>query len=299
MSDIFLEAPIESPSGGSATQKPNPFYQLIKGLCYFLLLLASQVTVSTALTFYYAYQKGLADQAAGISLSPEALSAYAEEQLYHHINVYLIAYGLFFILTVFLIFLIRRKNVWVETCIRRFSPKFLPGLLMLALGLLLFTNSVLSLLPAAWIADYSEASSFITEGTLIGSLISQGLVAPITEELAFRGLMLSRFNKGVPTWIGIGISSVFFGILHGDLLWFIYAALLGVAFCVVANLTGSILTTILLHSMFNVLGTLLSYVPLEIPLNAVYAFVILGFLLIILGFYLIYKGSKKSASSEV
>ena len=289
MSDIFLETPYEPTQGSPKSTKTNPFFQLLYGLLFFLLLLASQVIVQTVMIFYFAYEKGLANQIAGIPLSAEELTNYAQAELYRNVNVYLITYGCLFALTVFLIFIIRRKNVWQETCILPFSAWLLPSLLMLGIGLLLFTNSILSLLPAQWIANYSESSSFITEGSLAGSLISQGLIAPITEELAFRGLMLSRFRKGVPLWIGIAISSILFGILHGELLWFIYAALLGTIFCVVAARTGSILTTILLHVIFNVAGTLLSYVRISFPPLAFIAFAVVGLLLIIPGMILLFK----------
>ncbi|MBP5282288.1 MAG: CPBP family intramembrane metalloprotease, partial [Lachnospiraceae bacterium] len=262
MSDIFLETPAPQ----SQPEKPNPFIQIIKGFGYFLIFLAANTIVTFGLIVYYAVKSVMAAQAQGLPYNPTTVTEEAQRQIYQNTNSLLILYTILFIIMLVIIFAIRKKNFFEETRLRSFSPKLLPALFVIALGLTLFINSALNLLPRGWLENYSESSSFISSGTLIGSLIAQALCAPITEELTFRGLMLSRFNKALPKWLGIAISSIFFGLVHGELIWFVYAACLGAFFCFIAEKTNSIIPTILLHAAFNTFGTVLSYIPLGVTL---------------------------------
>jgi hypothetical protein len=201
--------------------------------------------------------------------------------------VFILYVSLFvFILIVF--FAIRKKSFWKETRIVPFPAKYIPAVLVLSVGLFFFLNAILNLMPQSWIADYSESSSFITEGALWVSLITKGLLAPLSEELTFRGLMLSRFNRALPKWVGILISSVLFGLVHGQALWFFYAMVLGIILCLIAIRTNSILSTFIIHSLFNLGGVFISYVELPITLPIIIAAIIVGTILLALGFCLLY-----------
>ena len=136
------------------------------------------------------------------------------------------------------------------------------------------------------------ASSSLGKGTLLVALFTQAICAPLTEEITFRGLMLSRFNVSFPKWGGVFISSILFGVIHGNPVWFFYAALIGSVFCVVANRTGSILATLLLHGLFNGLSTVISRFTIRISYQLVIACLILGLLLTILGLWLLLRKEK-------
>ena len=279
-------------------QKGNPYVQLIKGLAYFLFFLAAQAIATFVLMIYYGIQKSMEYLAAGSQPAEHAreMSEYMQSQTLGNTNGLFLIYALFLFLPLLIWFAIRKKNFFVETRMRKFSPKLLPILLLIALGIGLFANSALNLLPASWIASYSQASSFAGEGTLIGSLVAQAIIAPLTEELTFRGLMLSRFNKGLPAWIGIVISSGFFGVMHGNPIWFVYAALLGAVFCLIANRTNSILSTIMIHALFNSLGTVLVYAGFEVPGKPILAIVcVIGAGILGVSLYWFFKATKATA----
>ena len=279
-------------------KKANPFVQLIKGLAYFLFFFATQVVAVVVLMIYYGIQKSMEYIAAGSQPAEHAweVSKYMQDQAMANTNGLFLIHALFLFLSLLIWFAIRKKNFFVETRMRKFSPKLLPILLLIALGIGLFANSALNLLPASWVASYSQDSSFAGTGTLIGSLIAQAIIAPLTEELTFRGLMLSRFNKGLPTWIGIAISSIIFGVMHGNLIWFVYAALLGAVFCLIANRTNSILSTIMIHALFNSLGTVLAYAEFEVPGKPILAIVsVVGAGILGVSLYWFFKATKATA----
>ncbi len=50
--------------------------------------------------------------------------------------------------------------------------------------------------------------------TVYGILIASVLVAPVCEEVFFRGFVLMGLARALPIWLAIGISSLLFGIAH-------------------------------------------------------------------------------------
>ena len=83
------------------------------------------------------------------------------------------------------------------------------------------------------------------------------IAAPIFEELIFRRFMIDRMNiygQGV----AIMTSALMFGLFHGNLSQFFYAAALGLAFGYVYTKTGKLRYTIGLHMFVNLWGGIVS-----------------------------------------
>jgi len=83
-------------------------------------------------------------------------------------------------------------------------------------------------------------------------------MAPIIEEIIFRGLVLNELKKVVPACPAIILQAIIFGIYHMNPLQGVYASLLGIVLGIAAEKTGSIWTPILIHISFNSISTLLS-----------------------------------------
>jgi len=80
------------------------------------------------------------------------------------------------------------------------------------------------------------------------SLISLSILAPITEEFVFRGVLLQRWGSKYNSSIAILLSSAIFACLHTDPLGaFVFAVLM----CYLTLRSGSILLPILCHSLYN------------------------------------------------
>ncbi|MGL5417679.1 MAG: lysostaphin resistance A-like protein [Clostridium sp.] len=88
----------------------------------------------------------------------------------------------------------------------------------------------------------------ITPISIIGTVI----IAPIAEEIIFRGILFNFIRKRTGNVIfAIIISSVTFGIAHGNGDQGIYAALLGIFLALIYLYTGSIFGDILVHMIAN------------------------------------------------
>jgi membrane protease YdiL (CAAX protease family) len=80
------------------------------------------------------------------------------------------------------------------------------------------------------------------------SLLSLIVLAPVTEEIFFRGFLLHRFTRKWGSLIGILASSALFGALHPDTL---EAGVFGVAMCLLYMHTRSLYVPMYAHGLYN------------------------------------------------
>lgn len=93
--------------------------------------------------------------------------------------------------------------------------------------------------------------------------ISTGLFPGIAEELLFRGYIQGRFLKRWPAPVAIGVTSVLFGIYHGNVEQFFTTTFMGVWLGVLAWRTGSVLPGIVAHFAINVFASLYHWLSYE------------------------------------
>jgi membrane protease YdiL (CAAX protease family) len=79
-------------------------------------------------------------------------------------------------------------------------------------------------------------------------------VAPVCEELFFRGILFTVLRQRLPLWPAAIIDGVLFGFVHGSLVIVPVLACLGIVFCYVYERTGSLFPTIALHSLNNTIA---------------------------------------------
>jgi membrane protease YdiL (CAAX protease family) len=82
------------------------------------------------------------------------------------------------------------------------------------------------------------------------------LVAPLTEEFLFRGIIYPAAKKYVSPLYATLISGFLFAAIHLHLPSFLPLMLLGMLLCRVLELTGSLWTGVLIHACFNAITAL-------------------------------------------
>lgn len=93
---------------------------------------------------------------------------------------------------------------------------------------------------------------------MFGLLVA--VLAPIAEEIFFRGMIFRALRNGVGLWTAAIISGLLFGALHIDststdrLLQVVPLAILGVSFALLYNWTGTLYSTIALHATNNAIA---------------------------------------------
>lgn len=83
------------------------------------------------------------------------------------------------------------------------------------------------------------------------AFITLVVIAPVVEEVFFRGYLYSRLKKYIPTWVAIIIVSALFGIAHGQANVAIMTFVMGVFLCLLRDLTGSLWPAIIMHMIRN------------------------------------------------
>ncbi len=97
--------------------------------------------------------------------------------------------------------------------------------------------------------------------SLWASVFAAVLVAPATEELLFRGLILRGFLKNYGFRNGLLLSAVLFGLFHLNPWQFFGATLVGLLFGWWVIRTRSLLPSLFGHALLNGLPTIISAIP--------------------------------------
>ena len=90
-------------------------------------------------------------------------------------------------------------------------------------------------------------------------IISIALLAPVCEEILLRGFFHNRMKKLIPFTAAAILSGFWFGVLHLNLNQFCYAWLSGIIFAYVNRASGSILTSMIMHFIMNLFGSVAIY----------------------------------------
>ena len=226
------------------------FAELGRALCYLLLFLLCQTLISVVYALTISLYAMLNP---GLSLDLMELIFACTDQ------ISLIS-GLATLIILAAFFLLRRKNPLRETGFHTTHGRFVFTAIAVTPLLYAVVSFVLGLLPEAWMEDYAEAAASLNQkGVLI--IVATVLVAPLVEEIIFRGLILSRMTRVIPGWLAVLLSALLFGVCHGQAVWMAYAFVLGVIFGFFALRAKSIWPSFCAHILFNGIGQIAVYLP--------------------------------------
>lgn len=111
------------------------------------------------------------------------------------------------------------------------------------------------------------------------------IMAPIVEELVFRGVLFNLLSKNLKTLPAMIISSLFFGVLHSQT--FIPTAIIGFLICFIYQKTGNLRYSIMAHMINNLLAFTMPFLSDFMGTNETMA-MYLGIILIVLDIFFIF-----------
>ena len=220
-----------------------------KAAAYLAVFLGWQVIVSTAYSTSIAMElmtEGAYDQ----------LEARMYWALMSRVSEISLSSGLLTLTTVAVFFLLRRRSPLGETWTRPAPGAVLGWGAGLAFCLYWLVSLVLNSLPESWMGGYTEASASVGDVGFL-AFLSTAIVAPVVEEVIFRGLIYTRLQRAMDERWAMVVSAAAFGVCHGELVWFCYAFVLGLIFAQLTRYTGSILPAMVMHVVFNATNQLL------------------------------------------
>jgi len=132
----------------------------------------------------------------------------------------------------------------------------IPPVLLLSLALTAVTEA-LGFEPALqevfdWLGDTT-----LSPGTRLFMIVAAVAIAPVVEELLFRGVLFTAVLKVRPFLFAALLSGLYFALVHFHAPSFLPLLALSTAFSAGYAATGSILTPIVMHALFNLTSVLL------------------------------------------
>jgi membrane protease YdiL (CAAX protease family) len=131
--------------------------------------------------------------------------------------------------------------------------KKLPRIFFIGFVLFLVTNII-----AYLEADGIKAPQYNSNWTYILTAVSACVLAPILEELLFRGVIFSNLKNKYSFWLSAVYSSFLFAVVHIDIKKFAYLFIIGIVLCWVLNKEKKIVYPIIIHATIAVLNRIMN-----------------------------------------
>ncbi len=129
------------------------------------------------------------------------------------------------------------------------------GLIALCIAL----NNLITLSDLAEFSiSYQETSEAFYSVSFPIQILALGIVAPIAEEILYRGLIYRRVRRFMTPIASMILSAVVFAVVHGNLVQTLYAGMCGLVFAWLYEKYGTLLVPILAHIVMNITSVILT-----------------------------------------
>lgn len=172
------------------------------------------------------------------------------------LSLFVVATFEFILLIPIAVVLAIRKVAWVELGLRRFDRNALAigcGLLAGTYILVIINNLVMVALGIGTQADTIIDMLGEIDSPFLFAFVT-AIVAPVTEELFFRGFLFKGLREKYGWVNALMFSSIIFAIFHGQIATLIPTFLLGALFAYMYQRTESVFPGMVLHFAVNSLG---------------------------------------------
>jgi len=118
--------------------------------------------------------------------------------------------------------------------------------------------------PPQWLLKVFK-ELFFAQDKLLSRILLLVIIAPVTEELLFRGIILRGLLSRHRPALALVLTALLFGLLHANPWQFLSAFALGIVFGWFYLRAGSVGLCILAHAIANGLSMVATFVPWNIP----------------------------------
>ncbi len=223
-------------------------------ILYLLFFVALQMAVQSVLLYMLFFSKTLPYLLTGVSIpSYASLINQSIDTFQAHLYTLTGLVDLIALILFALFFVIQRKNFFTEIHIAPVRPFALPWILLSAISLnVIVSYAVLHLpFPQEWQQAMENQSTAMVQDNMIAILITVIIIAPIFEEIFVRGLIYHSLLRGMHRIFAVIFSSLIFGLLHGNMIQFLYSFFIGILFCLLNDRCQSLLASIIAHIIYN------------------------------------------------
>ncbi len=274
-----------------------------KAAAYFGAYLGGQLVVSFTVSLVLSVIVSVSMIQPGGSIDMDAYMEKANAVLGTAMPYILVLSGLFTILIFFIVAKIRKKKFTQSAGLTKFKPLAVAPIIIGGISFNFAISFLMNLIPfpEKWVESYETSINQVLGGGGIIMWLAAVIMAPLVEELTFRGFMYTRLKQGMPKWIAVIVSSLAFGIMHGNLIQGIYTFVFGLSLVYVLERTKSTWACILFHMSFNLVGAVMSSWPvIGEKLDSIWIYI--GFTVLTVAmmvwFTIVTKGTKDEETIE-
>ena len=166
------------------------------------------------------------------------------------------------------------------------KPPVIIPLIIAGIAAQVLVDSILALIRPIFETSFNEYDKLISNVTGASAswlmYLSIFLLAPIAEEILFRGLILSYGKKCMPIYVAVILQAFLFGLYHGNIIQGTYAFILGILLGYIASKTGTLFAGICFHVALNASITFVPAVLFESDLSCIISGAI-SFIILVIG----------------
>lgn len=263
------EVPVQNaPPQDAPVQKRSAGKKILIALAISAAFLVGYMLIQVGVSLVYMFILGIVMAALGGAGGVEDLDAQVTAIYMEQVSVIFIISGVIALAAIFLIlFLTYKKGRWqmarILTLPRHLRGGRAVGVLALCFAAgLTFNAGFVALIelipvPEAWLEANEESVGAVMQGSLLAALLATSVIAPLVEELLFRGIFYTSLRDALPVrrraamLIAGAVVSIVFGIYHGNILQGIYTALFSVLLVAIYEMTGTVWGPVAMHMGFN------------------------------------------------
>lgn len=232
-----------------------------KASIYFLVYFATQLIISFVYGTVWSAKKTVELMEAGEAVDAMALTEQLATQIMDKAMEMTFWAGVISLIIYWIRFAVRKKSFLKEVEFKKIPVKNLLPIIIFAPSANIVLSMVISNFPwpQAWIDAYMTNSAPL-DGS-VTSWLAAVVMAPVLEEIVFRGLVYTRLKKGMPAIAAAIVASLAFGLCHGTAIWIIYATALGLVMTWIFEKYKSLAANIVFHLVFNATGLVINMIP--------------------------------------
>jgi len=118
-------------------------------------------------------------------------------------------------------------------------------------------NNFIAMTPLVEVsAGFQNANENFFAGGVMLEILASCVVVPIAEELLFRGIILKRASMMAGEYMGVLCSALLFGVVHMNLVQFLYATIIGAFLAVVVVKSRKLHLAVIGHGAANLVAVL-------------------------------------------
>lgn len=210
-------------------------------------------------------------------------------------TVFFVLLSMFSVITYYY-FVVKKKDklLFQKSRTRKIKRNVALSLFVLGLSSSVIVNSIYYLCLNNT-SEYSMSLSFIESIVYFVGIV---LLVPIIEELLFRKVMLMGLKDITNSRVAIIISSICFGLIHGNTFDFIYAFLMGIQFGIIYLILGNIIYPLMMHIGFNIIAIFVQIIEIPSSVNLI-GIIVLGILACIFIWKVVILKEWRNMSSEI